>query len=109
MIGILKKYLDKIGVKDFTELTGEERATYDKWHEVLSKEITVETIREFIELQVVDLRKNLKSYVMDGKERQALLATARLENYEALLDIIDEPNRSKESLEQHIKSLLVED
>ena len=108
MIGILKKYLDKLGLKDFTELTDEERVDYDKWYEVLSKEVTVESTKEFAEQQIVELQKDLKRYVREGKDREALFATAKLDNYEALLEIMDEPNRTRENLEGYIKNLIDE-
>lgn len=106
MIGILKKYLDYIGVKDFMSLRGDELDTYNTWQEVLSKEVTVINLREFAELQIAELQKDLKKHVKEGNDRDALFTTARLENYEAMVDFIDEPDRSKNSLKEHINNLL---
>ncbi len=109
MIDVLKRYLDKIGVKDFTALSGEERTTYDNWVDILSKTLTIESIKEFIELQIPELRTKLKEHVENGEDRKALYITAKLNNWEALLDLIEEPDRSKEVIKEHIKHLLEED
>jgi len=103
---LLGKYLDKAGVADFTELDAEERATYDKWYETLQAEVTVDTLQTFIKSQLEQLGKGLQEAVKGGHDRQAILITARMENYTDLLAVIAAPDRNREQLADTIESLI---
>lgn len=104
--GAISKYLEKLGVADFTGLTGDERSTYDEWQEVLRKEANVEDLVKFIEYQLATLTTDLRKAIREGDDRQALYTTARLENYEAMRGVLTAPERNKEALAKHITSLL---
>lgn len=104
---LINKYFARLKVNDFTELSEEERATYDEWQEILQAEQTVEGISKFVSAQVKNLEGELRTAVRNGEERKALFITARLENYNDLQAVIDAPERSREALAAHISNLLV--
>lgn len=104
--GILKKYLEKLGVGSYVELEDDEKRTYDEWEEVLTAEVSLKTIEEFIADQLEVLYKDLRENTKKGEDRQALLATAKIENYEALQAVIAQPQQEREALTEHIKALL---
>ena len=108
MIGgeILKKYLKKVGVKSYLDLQDDEKATYNEWEETLTEEVTIETITEFAVDQLEVLNKTLKDAVIQGEDRKALLTSAKIENYEALIGVIETPRQEKEALIEHIETLL---
>lgn len=103
---ILQKYLKKVGVADFTELDPEERATYDTWRETLEAEVTVDTLTTFIKAQLANLSRELQEAVREGHDRKALLITARLQNYNDLMEVITAPDRNRESLAIFIDNLI---
>lgn len=103
---LIKKYFNRLKVNDFTELTEEERATYDEWQAILTEEPTVESMGRFLTSQIKNLEGELRVAVRDGEERKALFITARLENYNDLQAVIDAPERNREALAAHINNLL---
>lgn len=103
---LIKRYFNRLKVDDFTQLTEEERATYDEWQEILTAEPSVEILSKFITSQVHNLESELRAAVRDGEQRKALFITARLENYNDLQAVIDAPERSREALAAHISNLL---
>lgn len=103
---LIQKYFTKQGVNDFTELSPEERATYDTWRETLEAQVTVETLAKFITAQTANLNTELQKAVREGDDRKALLVTARLENYSDLHSVITAPDRNRETLAVYINNLL---
>ena len=90
---------------DLDRETGED-VTYNKWIDILNDEFTLDRLTEFISNQIQELNKELIELVRDGKERQALYTTARLENYQSLHAMITMPDRNRQMLEEHLKELL---
>ena len=105
-IGLLKKWLAKQGIGDYTELSNQEKATYNQWEAILTKELTLDDLKNFLSKQSITLTKELREAVEKGEERRALKIAARLENYEAIVTFIDEPNRSREILVSQLKTLI---
>jgi len=103
---LLNKYLEKVGVNDFTELDDEERATYERWRETLEAEITIKTLEAFIKAQLDQLSTQLQAAVKAGNDREAILITARLENYNDLQNVIAAPDRNREQLADTIDNLI---
>lgn len=103
---LLSRYLEKLGVADFTQLDAEERETYDQWREVLEKEATLEDVTKFIEHELSNLNKELQEAVRDGDDRKAILTAARLQNYNDLKHVITAPERNREQLAGYINNLL---
>lgn len=105
-IGLLKKWLAKQGIGNYTELSGDEKRTYDQWEAILTKELTLDDLRNFLAAQIVALSKELREAVEKGEDRRALRIAGRLENYEAIVAFVDEPTRSREALIAQITSLV---
>lgn len=106
---LLKKYLDKVGVSDFTQLDDTERGTYDEWRKVLESEVTLADVEKFIKVQILRLNTELQKAVREGNDREAYIALARLENYNDLIAVIGAPERNREVLAAHIDNLLKND
>ena len=105
MKDLLAKYLNKLGLSDYRELSQVERATYEEWERVLSKEVRIDDVSKFIKGQVDMLQKELMQAVKEGEDRDALQITAKIENYEAIVSFIDEPEQRRKALFQEIESL----
>lgn len=103
---LITQYFSKQGIDDFTQLDAEERATYDEWYAILEAQPSVESLAKFVEKEIPNLQKALQEAVLENNDRKAILATARLQNYEALYAVITAPDRGREVLEAHITSLI---
>lgn len=103
---LLKRWLEKLGIADYLGLSLAEKATYDQWEAILTRELSLDDLRSFLAKQQVALSKELREAVRKGEDRVALVITARLENYDALIAFIDEPNRSRETLIAQITNLI---
>lgn len=103
---LLKKWLQKLNISNVTELSAQERQTYEQWESVLAKELKLDDLRAFLAKQTVTLSRELREAVKNGENRRALTITARLENYEAIVAFIDEPNRSREALIGQLTNLI---
>lgn len=102
MQNLLKKYLDKLGLTDYSELTEVEKSTYKEWEDVLSVEVKIENVATFLERQVQRLQKELIEATKEGEDRRALLLAARIENYETIIIFIKEPQERRKSLEREL-------
>lgn len=105
-LGLLAKWLEKAKVEDYTQLTDQEKATYDQWHELLTRELNLDDLKTFLQRQITTLSKDLREAVEKGEDRRALRLVARLDNYEAIVDMLNEPNRAREVLIGQITSLI---
>jgi len=106
-LGLLRRYIsEKLGIEDYTKLSGDEKKTYDQWEAVLSKELKLDDLRTFLTKQNVVLAKELRDAVEKDEGRKALRIAARIENYEAIVAFIDEPNRSRENLIAQLTNLI---
>lgn len=102
MKNLLATYLGKLGLKDYSELSAVEKATYKQWEDVLSKEVRIEDVAKFIQAQKKSLEKKLRDATREGESREALLYTARIDNYEAIITFIKEPLERRKSLEREL-------
>lgn len=99
---LLLGFLKKIGVQDFSELREEEKNTYREWEKILSHEVRIEDVAKFLERQVKHLNGQLHDAIKEDEDRLALILTAKIENYEAIMVIINEPMERRKSLEQQL-------
>lgn len=101
-MGILEKYLEKLGLKDYSELTTAEREVYRQWEEVLNINIKVEDVATFLEKQVKVLNKRLREAIGEGDDVQTMILSARIENYETIILFIREPIEARKNLEKEL-------
>lgn len=105
-LGLLSKWLEKLSVQDTTQLTDQEKATYDQWYALMTKELSLDDLKTFLQKQVKQLSKELRDAVEKGEDRRALRLVARLDNYEAIVAMLDEPDKAREVLIAQITSLI---
>lgn len=107
MHNLLSSLLNRRGIKDASELSGEEKQSFESWQKVLvEEEVTPQSMADFctneiaaIELQFKDLsRPEYKT------ERLVLLHSV----YSALLSFIKGKKHEKEALVKYLTSLLKE-
>lgn len=103
-IGLLQNWINKLGGRE--QLDAEEKATYDEYYEVLTRELTIQDIIEFLKNEIYNLHNALRRAVEAGEERKALYISARIENYQTWVDYMEAPEREKEALIEHITSSL---
>jgi N-acetylglucosamine kinase-like BadF-type ATPase len=106
MQDILRKYLEKQGIEDVTKLTPEEKETFKQWEEAFSHDLRAENVATYLGSQIGQLNKQLREAVKRGEDRAALMITARVENYEALQAMLQEPKRRRDEIEALILSKL---
>ncbi len=106
MENILNKFLKKVGVEDFSELTEMEKATYQEWEKILSQDVKINDVAKFLEAQINRLNKELRAAVTEAKDREALRITAKIENYEAIIIFIKEPLERRKALEEQLLNQL---
>lgn len=99
-IGLLQRWLEKLGGRE--ALDEEERQAYEEYYEILTRELTIEDLTDFLKSEIYNLHGKLRQAVEDGKDREALYLSARIENYQAWADYMEAPEREKESLIEHI-------
>ena len=99
----LSKLFAKRGIKDTSELTQEERAVYDNYAKVLSKdELTIEALRQFLNSQVAVIEGKWRDHGFDHKADLIPYHSC----YKAILEALDAPRMERENLERYLTSLL---
>lgn len=101
---ILSKLLNRRGIKDVSELKGDEKATFDKWQGILSEEITVETIAEFCRRQISAIEAQFRDMANTGSKNDRLICQHVV--YKSILEAITAPKAERENLEKYLESLL---
>lgn len=101
----LKKYLDKLGVKNFSELTEDEKETYRNWEEALvGRKLTDDDVATFLvrtENEVID--KLVSSSVHDDKDAQL---KAELNIIRKIKDFLKTPELERKMMESNLSNLL---
>ncbi len=102
---ILKDYLKKIGVKEFSELTQEEKDTYRVWEETLSgRKITDEEVSDFFTNELEDVMGKITSMKLSDKEDTFL--KMKLEFLRKIQNFLQGPELEKKMLEQNLHNQL---
>ena len=97
---------EKLNVDGYSDLTEDEKRTHDEWNAILTKEADIPHLVAFLQKQILVLGRDLREAVTKGNDRNALYITARVENYEAIVAILTEPDRNREALIARITNLL---
>ena len=88
----------------FGKLKKDEQETVQRWIAGLPKDITVEGIKEFCQIQI---RLLIAEINPDNSEKKDLFIKSQLRLFQLLLDFIESPERAKEQLEAYLKSLKI--
>lgn len=104
-MNIISRLLEKRGIKDVSELSVEEKATFKTWEAILSKEqLTLEDVKKFCESQVVVIESKWKDLNETNQKKAELIPYHTV--YKTLLQAIDAPKSAREMLEQQLTQLL---
>lgn len=103
----LSQLLQKRGIKDYTELDPEERAQFDIWRKILSKdELTMSDFREFCEQQLTLIGLQFEDSALEQRKQDKLVAQFAV--YTAIKRAIDAPKLEKEQIEKYLRTLIKE-
>jgi len=100
-MNLLAKLLEKRGIRSEEDLTAEEKKDFDRYKLTLSKEVTVENIKEFCKSQIKIIEGKC-----DGIIPLTILQQASLHVYSNILKVIEAPEAERESLERHLLQII---
>ena len=104
-MSILDKYLKKIGVEEFTELSEEEKTTYREWEKSLAgRKITDEDVVRFIKEEENETINKLISKGLS--EREDTFLKMKLEFTKKLITFLSLPELEREMTESSINQLI---
>lgn len=101
---VLSEVLKKKGIKDASELQGEEKETFEQWRKTLTEEpVTVDSIEGFCNYQISYLETQMKELDRSPErtERIVLLHTV----YKSILGLITGPKEAKKQLIEYLRTL----
>ena len=102
---ILKKYLERIGVKEFAQLNEEEKDVYRNWQESLNgRKITDAQVAEFILNLENDIIKELIEKKFDS--RRDIFLKMQLDLIRKIKSFLMSPEIEKEMTRRGIENLL---
>lgn len=104
-MSILEKILQKRGIKSVDELAPDEKADYEKWRSVLTKdELTTEDIKNFCRSQVEVIEMKWRDLDVEQGKKAELIPYHTV--YRLLLLAIEAPSHAREALEKNLTQLL---
>lgn len=105
MKGILEKLLRKRGIDSIEELDQEEKKTFEKWEEVLSKEeMTIDDIKKFCQSQIDLIQNRWADLNTDHSKKAEMIPYHTV--YNLLIRAIDSPKEARLALEKNLIQLL---
>ena len=101
---LLEKLFRKRGIKDATQLDTEEKATFENWDKILSKEeLTLEDVKHFCQSQLSIIEGKWADYGIEQAKKSEFLPYYTV--YKALLAAINSPRSAREALEKQLEQL----
>lgn len=101
----LKKWLDKIGVKEFAELNSEEKETYRQYEIVLSgRKLTDEEVKNFL---ITELDQAISRITETNLSLEDIaFRKCEIKFLKKVLKFLDSPKIEKEMAERQISSIV---
>jgi hypothetical protein len=97
----LDKFLEKIGVKEFSELNDEEKETYRAWEETLTgRKITDEDVKTFFDIQEADTIDKLIS--KEHNVREDIFLKVKLDMIRRIKGFLISPEVERKILENNL-------
>lgn len=101
---LLDRLLKHRGIGSPLELNPEERATFDEYQSVLSKEeLTLEDVKQFCASQVEIIEAKWTDYALESERKSELLPYYTV--YKSILNAITAPKLMREAVEQQLIQL----
>lgn len=102
---ILKKYLKKIGVTSYEELTSEEKETYREWETSLAgRKLTDQDVQEFLNTELGVAVSRLTD--VDLKIEDAIFRKVEVRMIKKIITFLNMPAMEKQLIEKQIQSKL---
>ena len=100
---MLKQILEKLGVKDYSELKEQERQVYLKWAEILNKpDFTIDDLKKFLPLELARADEELRHYENSDKKELYYKAYTRI--LQMLTDLLTAPEKERKALEGQLSN-----
>lgn len=105
MTNILSRFLEKKGIINLNELSPEEKATYDNYEAVLSKEeLTLEDVKDFCKAQLTKIEEKWRDLNLESFKKADLIPYHTV--WKSILLAIESPKVVRESLEKQLTELI---
>jgi len=105
MKNLLEKYLQKIGVVKYEELTSEEKDTYRQWEAALvGRKLTDSDIASFLSIELDTAVSRLTD--VDLKMEDAIFRKVEVRFIKKIINLLNMPAMEKQLLERQIESKL---
>lgn len=102
---ILDKYLKKLGLKSYVELSPEEKETYRQWEASLSgRKLTDEEVSIFFKTELENT--TVKLIEKNLNERQDIFLKMKLEFIRSVMNFLDSPARERIMVEKSIGQMI---
>lgn len=102
---ILSKLLAKRGIKDISELTNEEKETFDNYEKILSKEeLTMEDLRHFLGVQIGLIESKWRNHDISQMQKMELIPYHTV--YKTILEALNAPQVERKALEDYLNQQL---
>lgn len=102
---ILDRYLQKIGVKSYQDLTNEEKETYKYWEEALSgRKLTDKDVDTFFSSQLEDIMAKLPND--QNSDKLDTFLKMKLSFIRSVMQFLDSPRMEALHTEKEIENLL---
>ena len=99
----LSEILQKIGVKQYEDLTADEKATYHQMEETFKEEMTIERLKDYIDSELKNLLVEIAN--PDNVFEKEFYLKARIRDLTALSFFIDSPKLAKDKLEAYLRKV----
>jgi len=97
-MSLLSKTLEKFGVKEFSQLTEEEKVTYREWQEILTgKKLTDEDVAEFLQFELSAVQGKLINPNLS--QREDVFLKMKMEMITNIQKFLNAPEVMKRQLE----------
>lgn len=104
-MSLLQKYLKKLNVNEFSELTEDEKETYRTWEDTLSgKKLTDEDVARFLDNELEETLAKLVNPIL--KPREDIFLKMKLDLLRKVKQFLNSPEVEKKMLEENIKNLI---
>lgn len=98
---LISRLFRKRGISDVTELAPEEKAVFDNWQAILSKEeLTIPDLREFCKSQIGTIEGKWLDLNLDHSKKAELIPYHTV--YKCILSALDAPKVAREALEKQL-------
>lgn len=99
MHSLIRKLLQKRGIKSVEELSMDERATFDNYTRILNKrELSMDDLKQFVQARIDQIEQKWKDMNIDATRKGELIPYHTV--YKTLLQAMNAPQAEREALEQ---------